>query len=189
MGWAVCTPTVIYNAFRLQKRAKKSHKDYSCAASAAATASLSNAASTRSTHAPAETQSAQNTLSRSLSTDDSSSENNSSVFTQDEDMQYQLDLMDQRDREHRCPCGCPGQNFHEERDSIRMRTKEILTRNGAHVDTVDRAFGFEVLRHQGRHYCPEDIAPVWKKDCRTWLWKSNEKPKRIQLSDKDRRSS
>lgn len=61
MGWA-CAPTVIYNAFRLQKRAKKSHKDYTGQPSA-------------------------ESLSRSFSTDDSGSENNSSVFTQDEDMQ------------------------------------------------------------------------------------------------------
>ena len=61
MGWA-CAPTVIYNAFRLQKRAKKSHKDYT------------------GTGQPER-------LSRSFSTDDSGSENNSSLFTQDEDTQ------------------------------------------------------------------------------------------------------
>ncbi|XP_052121569.1 uncharacterized protein LOC113208141 isoform X2 [Frankliniella occidentalis] len=82
-----------------------------------------------------------------------------------------IEMMDQR--EQRCPCGCPGMQFHEERDAIKIKTKEKHSSN-VHEDKV---FGFEVLRFQGKHYCPEKIAPIWKKDCRMWLWKCSTQDK------------
>ncbi|CAG2060272.1 unnamed protein product [Timema podura] len=32
--------------------------------------------------------------------------------------------------------------------------------------------GDEVLNYKGQRFSLNDIAPVWKKDCRMWLWKS-----------------
>ncbi|KAJ9589750.1 hypothetical protein L9F63_017052 [Diploptera punctata] len=44
-------------------------------------------------------------------------------------------------------------------------------------------FGPEILFYQGNRHTPAEIAPIWKKDCRMWLWKSvsNARKKRKQL--------
>ncbi|KAG8231786.1 hypothetical protein J437_LFUL011886 [Ladona fulva] len=34
-------------------------------------------------------------------------------------------------------------------------------------------YSLEILNFQGHQHSPEEIAPLWKKDCRTWLWKTN----------------
>ena len=45
-------------------------------------------------------------------------------------------------------------------------------------------FSEKILYHQGYQHSVEEIAPVWKKDCRTWLWKGvqNSKKQRKQIS-------
>lgn len=36
----------------------------------------------------------------------------------------------------------------------------------------------EMLVYRGKRYLPSDIAQLWKKDCRTWLWKKNMKKRK-----------
>lgn len=31
----------------------------------------------------------------------------------------------------------------------------------------------QMLKYRGEKYTEKDIAPIWKKDCRMWLWKTN----------------
>lgn len=103
----------------------------------------------------------------------------------------QMEVMDQREQLQlqRCPCGCPGAPglgvpSHDLEPSHKIKTKEIVVRKTEHPqDVVDRIFTFEVLRYQGRHHCAEEISPLWKKDCRMWLWKGSE-----LLKEKEKRA-
>ncbi|XP_075214207.1 uncharacterized protein LOC142320386 [Lycorma delicatula] len=38
--------------------------------------------------------------------------------------------------------------------------------------------GPDILLFQGHVHSKEEIAPVWKKDCRMWLWKSTKSKRR-----------
>ena len=67
----------------------------------------------------------------------------------------------------RCPCGC----YLKPAVGVNIRTREKTTMEL-------RVVGSEILNYQGHIYSPEDIAPIWKKDCRTWLWKSSTKVER-----------
>lgn len=46
-----------------------------------------------------------------------------------------------------------------------MKTVDLLTKETYIVKG-------DMLLYKGKKYTFDDIAPKWKKDCRTWLWKN-----------------
>lgn len=61
----------------------------------------------------------------------------------------------------RCPCGC----VRAPAFAPSVRTREWPS-GQLHVLDPD------LLVYRGRRYGIEHVAPIWKKDCRTWLWKN-----------------
>ncbi|XP_011313480.1 uncharacterized protein [Fopius arisanus] len=61
--------------------------------------------------------------------------------------------------------------------TIAFKTREIST-----LRLVVQ--GPEVLNHQGIRHFPQDLAPFWKKDSRTWLWKSVRLARKRKLKSK-----
>lgn len=60
-----------------------------------------------------------------------------------------------------------------------MKTTDLLT-NETFVVKGD------MLLHKGRKHTFDDIAPKWKKDCRTWLWKNKVCKKNVMVDELQR---
>lgn len=68
-----------------------------------------------------------------------------------------------------CPCGCIAHAL-SKCASNNNQQRCFRTREQDSMRLV--VFGQDILRYQGCQYTAEEIAPIWKKDCRMWMWKA-----------------